>query len=239
MKSTFWSLDTETTGFDPKSGHKIIEIGAIKIENGMPTDEVFHVYVDPQREIPLEAVEVHNLTREDVVELGNGQIFKDIANDLLDCLRGQVLVIHNAGFDMDFLDFELESIGLDKLSDVCDSVIDSLHYAQTIHPSKKNNLDALAKRYGVDNSNREYHGALLDAEILASVFMSMTTAQQHVSKNEVMKSMQSKRVAFTLSDVIKPIPSEISNTLKVMELESDLESEHKNYLSSIDSSLDW
>lgn len=239
MNTGFWSLDTETTGFDPKAGHKVIEIGAIKIVDGKPNGESFHVYIDPQREIPLEAVAVHNLTREDVIELGQGRIFKDIAPDLLHTLKGQIIVAHNASFDMNFLDHELEQLGYPKLTDECEMVIDSLHYAQTAHPSKKNNLDALAKRYGVDNSNRDYHGALLDANILASVFIAMTTAQKHISSDAVTKSMQSKRKAFTLSDFVKPIESSVANNLKSMSVDKDTNSAHQKYLSAIDSELSW
>lgn len=230
MNSTFWSLDTETTGFDPKAGHKVIEIGATEIVNSQPSGRVFHVYIDPEREIPEEAVNVHNLTREDCVELGNGKNFKDIADDLLHILKDAVIVAHNASFDMDFLDYELEQLGLPTLTSTCSIVIDSLHYAQTIHPSKKNNLDALSKRYGVDNSERDYHGALLDANILAKVFVAMTNAQKHVSLSEVEKSMQSKRVKFKLDDVIKPVTPSIANKLKTMTVTDDIEESHRKYI---------
>lgn len=230
MNSTFWSLDTETTGFDPKAGHKVIEVGATEIVNGQPSGRVFHVYIDPEREIPEEAVRVHNMTREDCVDLGNGKVFKDIADDLLLTLKDSVIVAHNASFDMDFLDYELEQLGHPKLTDTCSMVIDSLHYAQTVHPSKKNNLDALAKRYGIDNSDRDYHGALLDANILAKVFVAMTNAQKHISLNEVEKSMQSKRTAFKLDDVIKPINSTISKKLKTLTVPDDVIKEHESYM---------
>ena len=238
MNNTYWVLDTETTGFDPKSGHKVIEIGAVKVIDGEVSDQSFQYYVDPQREIPEEAVSVHNLTREDVIELGDGKIFSDIAQDLIQILDGEVLVAHNAKFDTDFLDYELEAIGLPAITEICE-VVDSLQYARTVHPSGKNNLDVLAKKYGVDNTNRDYHGALLDANILAQTFIAMTKAQKHVSVNQMVSSMQSKRVSFTLADVISPISPEISATLPEMKV-SDADNEnHKKYLNDINDDLSW
>ena len=239
MDKGYWSLDTETTGIDPKAGHKVIEIGAVKIIDGKPNGETFHVYIDPQREVPLEAVAVHNLTREDVIELGGGRIFESIAQDILHIFKDQVLVAHNAGFDMGFLDHELEELGLPTLSSVCEKVICSLQYARTVYPSGRNTLDALAKKYGVDTSGRDYHGALLDAEILGSVFTAMTTAQKHISLGAVIKSMQSKRYEFTLSDVIKPIDRIVANNSKVMLIDNEVNIEHKKYLSGIDDGLSW
>lgn len=239
MNSEFWVLDTETTGFDPKQGHKMIEIGAIKVVDGAVTDEYFHVYIDPQRSIPDEAVEVHGMTRDDVVELGQGQVFSDIADDLLDLFRNQTLVIHNANFDMSFLDYELEQCGLPKLSDECEMVIDTLEYAKTIHPRGKHNLDALAKKYGADSIERTVHGALLDAKILAVVFTAMCKAQKHFSAQDISKSMQSKRREISLSDVVKRLPETKTQNLKALTTSDDNEKEHNKYLSSLDEGLSW
>jgi DNA polymerase-3 subunit epsilon len=239
LDSDFWVLDTETTGFEPRAGHKLIEIAGVKVSSGMITGENFQFYVDPLREIPSEAVEVHNLTREDVIELGNGKIFKDVADDIIHLLSGQTIVFHNAPFDMNFLDYELEAVDLPKLSDVAGTIIDSLQYAKTIHPSKKNNLDALAKRYGVDSSNRNYHGALLDSEILANTFLAMTKAQSHLSVSQITKSMKSKRREVSLSDIVKPIPKDLSVKLKALSVDDNTKEEHLNYLKSIDDQLGW
>lgn len=169
-------LDTETTGIDPKEGHRIIEIGCVEVVNRKLTGNHFHVYVNPQREIEQEAIEVHGITNE---FLADKPLFKDVASDFVAFIKGAQLVIHNAPFDVGFMDHEFAkepSTKSVKTRDIC-SVLDTLALAKRTHPGQKNNLDALCKRYGIDNSHRELHGALLDAEILADVYLMMTGGQ--------------------------------------------------------------
>lgn len=169
-------LDTETTGIDPKEGHRIIEIGCVEVVNRKLTGNHFHVYINPQREIEQEAIEVHGITNE---YLADKPLFKDVASDFIAFIKGAQLVIHNAPFDVGFMDHEFAkepSTHSVKTREIC-SVLDTLALAKRTHPGQKNNLDALCKRYGIDNSHRELHGALLDAEILADVYLMMTGGQ--------------------------------------------------------------
>jgi DNA polymerase-3 subunit epsilon len=168
-------LDTETTGLDPHAGHRIIEIGCVEIVNRRVTDRRFHRYLQPDRDIDEGAIQVHGLTLED---LAASPRFTEIAAELLEFLRGAEVIIHNAAFDQGFLDHELCLAGPEwgRLSDHC-AVVDSLALAREKHPGQKNSLDALCKRYQVDNAARTLHGALLDAEILADVYLAMTGGQ--------------------------------------------------------------
>ena len=167
-------LDTETTGLEHNSGHRIIEIGAVEVENRKLTGRHYHQYINPERDIDAGAQEVHGITRESLLDK---PVFADIAGDFLEFVTGAELVIHNAPFDVGFLDHELKLCGRNiKLGSVC-SVVDSLLLARSRHPGQKNNLDALCKRYFVDNSQRDLHGALLDAEILADLYLVMTGGQ--------------------------------------------------------------
>lgn len=169
-------LDTETTGIEPKEGHRIIEIGCVEVVNRKLTGNHFHVYINPQRIVEQEAIEVHGITNE---FLADKPLFADVAQDFIDFITGAQLVIHNAAFDVGFMDHEF---GMNAPTagvithDIC-SVLDSLSLARKMHPGQKNNLDALCRRYGIDNSHRELHGALLDAEILADVYLLMTGGQ--------------------------------------------------------------
>lgn len=172
-------LDTETTGLDPAQGHKIIEIGCVELLNRKLTGNHFHVYINPLREIEAAALEVHGITNE---FLSDKALFADVAESFLDFVKGAELIIHNAPFDIGFLDHELAALkkGYQGMSDYC-AVLDSLVMARKKHPGQKNNLDALCKRYMVDNTQRELHGALLDAEILADVYLMMTGGQSSFS----------------------------------------------------------
>ncbi len=167
-------LDTETTGLDPKQGHRIIEVAAIELNGRYVSERSFHRYINPEREIDAGAAEVHGLTLE---RLQNEPKFAEIAPALLEFIRGAELIIHNAPFDVGFLNKELELAGLPKLDSHCPGVIDTLKLAKELHPGKKNNLDALCDRYQVDNSRRTLHGALLDTELLAEVYLAMTRGQ--------------------------------------------------------------
>lgn len=168
-------LDTETTGLEPAEGHRIIEIGCVEIVDRKLTGQRFHVYLNPEREIDAGAVEVHGLSLE---FLADKPKFSAIAGDLLAFLRGAELIIHNAAFDLGFLNHELRRLEAryPDLSECC-PVLDTLALARKKHPGQRNSLDALCKRYGIDNRHRTLHGALLDAEILAEVYLAMTGGQ--------------------------------------------------------------
>ena len=168
-------LDTETTGLDPKLGHRIIELAAIELDNRKVSERRFHRYLNPEREIDAGAAEVHGLTLE---RLQDEPKFAEIAPALLEFISGAELIIHNAPFDIGFLNKELELAGLPMLANHCPSVIDTLKLAKELHPGKKNNLNALCDRYQIDNSHRTLHGALLDTELLAEVYLSMTRGQE-------------------------------------------------------------
>lgn len=170
-------LDTETTGIDPKEGHRIIEIGCVELVDRKLTGNHFHVYINPQREIEQEAINVHGITNE---YLADKPLFEDVAKDFVSFIEGAQLVIHNAPFDVGFMDFEFAmtpSVTDIRTADICD-VLDTLVLARKMHPGQKNNLDALCKRYGIDNGHRSLHGALLDSEILADVYLIMTGGQK-------------------------------------------------------------
>jgi DNA polymerase-3 subunit epsilon len=172
-------LDTETTGLSPREGHRVIEIGCVELLNRRLTGNHFHVYINPQREIEAEAVAVHGITNE---YLADKPLFKDIVDGFVDFIRDSQLVIHNAPFDTGFMDHEFNKVsGLTiKTTDIC-TVLDTLTLARQMHPGQKNNLDALCRRYGIDNSHRELHGALLDSEILAEVYLMMTGGQLDIN----------------------------------------------------------
>ncbi|KJZ10682.1 MAG: DNA polymerase III subunit epsilon [Marinomonas sp.] len=167
-------LDTETTGIDPKQGHRIIEIGCVEMVDRKLTQNHFHVYINPDRQVEEEAFQVHGIGDE---FLADKPRFHEIAQDFLNYIQGAELVIHNAPFDVGFIDHEFAKLGnFPKVADIC-SVFDTLAFARNKHPGAKNNLDALCRRYGIDNSHRELHGALLDSEILADVYLLMTGGQ--------------------------------------------------------------
>lgn len=168
-------LDTETTGLNPKDGHRIIEIGCVELVNRRLTDRQFHMYINPERLIDDGAIEVHGITNE---FLQDKPLFKDVVDDFVDFIRGAELIIHNAPFDVGFIDneFELVNSAVKHVNDIC-TVFDSLVYARKKHPGQRNSLDALCKRYGIDNSHRDLHGALLDSEILSDVYLLMTGGQ--------------------------------------------------------------
>lgn len=172
-------LDTETTGMNfsgaPHIGHHIIEIGAVEIINRRLTGRTFHVYLKPPREVDEEAIKVHGITNE---FLQDKPVFAEIADEFIEFIQGAELIIHNAPFDVGFIDQEFSFLSTPsaKTTEIC-NVTDSLQIAKKMYPGKKNNLDALCSRLGIDNSKRVFHGALLDAEILADVFLIMTGGQ--------------------------------------------------------------
>ena len=172
-------LDTETTGLEPEQGHRIIEIGCVELLDRRPSGRSFHQYLQPDREIDARAVEVHGITN---AFLADKPRFADIAADLVEYLRGAELIIHNAPFDTGFLNAELARLGAEPVRiEACCTITDTLVLARKLHPGQRNSLDALCTRYRIDNSHREKHGALLDAEILADVYLAMTGGQATLS----------------------------------------------------------
>ena len=168
-------LDTETTGINPKEGHKIIEIGCVELINRRLTQNRFHVYLNPDREIDAGAIEVHGITND---FLQDKPRFADVVEDFMTFTRDAELIIHNAPFDVGFLNHELALLATPtRTIESNSSVFDTLSFARKKHPGARNSLDALCKRYGIDNSHRDLHGALLDAEILADVYLIMTGGQ--------------------------------------------------------------
>ncbi len=168
-------LDTETTGLEHKLGHRIVEIAAVELCNRQLTGNHFHYYLNPDRESDEGALQVHGLTTE---FLQDKPRFYEISREFLDFIRDAELIIHNAPFDVGFLNHELSLIKLKALNSYCVSITDTLKLAKEFHPGKRNNLDALCERYSIDNSKRTLHGALLDAELLAEVYLAMTRGQE-------------------------------------------------------------
>lgn len=167
-------LDTETTGLDPRSGHRLIEVACIELVNRRLTGHHLHKYVNPEREIDAGAQAVHGISLE---FLADKPKFADIVDEFLEFINGAELIIHNAPFDIGFLNAELDRLGRVPVGTVCNGVIDTLRMAKDLHPGKRNSLDALCERYEIDNSSRTLHGALLDTELLADVYLAMTRGQ--------------------------------------------------------------
>lgn len=173
MRQVF--LDTETTGLYTAQEHRIIEVAAVEVVNRRITKRYFHQYVNPEREIDVGAQEVHGISLE---FLQDKPKFADIANELIDFITGAELIIHNAPFDVGFLNYEFGMLGLAKVETLVPEITDTLKMAKEMRPGQRNNLDALCRFYGIDNSKRTLHGALLDAELLADVYMAMTRGQE-------------------------------------------------------------
>ncbi len=174
-------LDTETTGLEVEKGHRIIEIGCIEIINRRRTDRSFHVYLNPERDIDEAAEEVHGISRQ---MLADKPGFADVLEQLMDFIGGAELIIHNADFDIGFIDREIRLAGGQTPVAECCQVVDTLALARQLHPGQRNSLDALCKRYQVDNSSRNLHGALLDAQLLADVYLAMTGGQVDMSLDD-------------------------------------------------------
>ena len=219
-------LDTETTGIEPREGHRIIEIGCVEVVNRRLTGNHFHVYINPQREIEQEAIEVHGITNE---FLADKPLFADVAQDFIDFIRGGQLVIHNAPFDVGFMDHEFAMHGPTAgtvTREIC-SVLDTLVLARDMHPGQKNNLDALCKRYGIDNSHRELHGALLDAEIMADVYLMMTGGQTDLNL------AGNNQSAGSGAEIIRRIERG-ANKLKVIQATADELTQHEERLNLVE-----
>lgn len=166
-------MDTETTGLDPATGHRLVEIACIELSNYIPTGRVYHEYINPERDMPEDAFRVHGLSTS---FLRDKPLFKDIVSSFLDFVEGGTLIFHNASFDMKFVNAELELAGLQQIPS--ERVCDTLALARRKHPAGPNSLDALCKRYNIDNSARTKHGALLDAELLAEVYLELIGGPQ-------------------------------------------------------------
>ena len=215
-------LDTETTGLDPKSGHRVIEIGCIELVNRKFTGEQYHIYLNPDRDSDEAALEVHGLTSE---FLSDKPRFKDIYEEFLKFISGSELLIHNAEFDVNFLDHEIKLLSkqLPTVSDSVTKITDTLQIAREKHPGQRNSLDALVKRYEIGGYNRELHGALLDSQILGDVYLSMTGGQSNldfsvsVTEQEVKENGSSNQLNSELN-------------LKVIELTEEENKSHKEYL---------
>jgi DNA polymerase-3 subunit epsilon len=203
-------LDTETTGLDPKQGHRIIEIAAIEFNNRQPTNRRFHSYINPERDIDPAAEEVHGLS---IDFLQDKPLFKDVVNDFLAFVHNSEVVIHNAPFDVGFINAELGRLGLDKFEENTITITDSLKFAKEIRPGQRNSLDALCKAFDIDNSSRTLHGALLDAQLLGEVFIGMTRGQEAISIDFVEDDNHQvfKKVDLSKLQVIQLLPEDIDN----------------------------
>ena len=203
-------LDTETTGLDPKQGHRIIEIAAIEFNNRQPTNRRFHSYINPERDIDPAAEEVHGLS---IDFLQDKPLFKDVVNDFLAFVHNSEVVIHNAPFDVGFINAELGRLGLDKFEENIITITDSLKFAKEIRPGQRNSLDALCKAFDIDNSSRTLHGALLDAQLLGEVFIGMTRGQEAISIDFVEDDNHQvfKKVDLSKLQVIQLLPEDIDN----------------------------
>jgi len=195
-------LDTETTGLNPKLGDRIIEIGCVELLSRRMSDREFHTYLNPEREVELGATRVHGLTREDLAAKPK---FAEIAPALLDYLRGAELIIHNADFDIEFLNMELALAGLGRVQDQVAQITDTLLSAKELHQGKKNSLDALCERYFVDNSRRTLHGALADARLLAECYLAMTRGQESLMMELEAPAAAAAAAAGLILDVSKLI----------------------------------
>lgn len=221
-------LDTETTGLEPSQGHRIIEIGCVELVNRRLTGNHFHQYLQPDREIDAGAIEVHGITNE---FLEDKPRFADIVDDFLSFIRGAELVIHNAPFDVGFINHELQLLndgrpGLDRLC----TVLDTLELARSMHPGQRNSLDALCKRYGIDNTHRELHGALLDSEILADVYLAMTGGQTSLSLGQGMEQQ-----ADVVAQEIRRLQQQ-RKPLKILRPTAEEIQEHERYLQMLEKS---
>jgi DNA polymerase-3 subunit epsilon len=194
-------LDTETTGLDPATGDRIVEIGAVELINHLPSGRTFHVYINPERDMPKEAEAVHGLS---AAFLRDKPVFASIAGEFLEFIGDATLVIHNASFDVGFLNAELGFLRLPPL--LPERVVDTLHIARQKHPGAANSLDALCRRYGIDNSRRTKHGALLDSELLAEVYLELIGGRQTALVLEASRVKRTVSVVTGPVDVQRPSP---------------------------------
>ncbi len=215
-------FDTETTGLSPENGDKLLEIGAVELINHIPTGKTYHQYINPERNVPEEVVAVHGLTED---FLKNYPVFADIAQDFVDFVGDDgLLVAHNASFDIKFINYELRKIGKKEYS--WDKVVDTLEIARQKFPGSKNNLDALCKRFNIDNSHRTKHGALLDAELLADVYLELLGGAEPsmLQNSDIMNS------AKTMENIKSFTPERKMRELRVFNITPEEETEHNEFL---------
>jgi DNA polymerase-3 subunit epsilon len=219
-------LDTETTGLNPQEGHRIIEIGCVELVNRRLTGKRFHVYINPERTIDAGAIEVHGITNQ---FLDDKPVFSGIADDFIAFIQGAELVIHNAPFDVGFINYEFSRLNK-PTGTVADysQVFDTLTYARKKHPGQRNSLDALCKRYSIDNSHRDLHGALLDAEILADVFLLMTGGQ-----SSLLDDGQERREQTVVSSEVSYLSAD-RPALKIIRCTEQELNEHQQRLEAIE-----
>jgi DNA polymerase-3 subunit epsilon len=223
-------LDTETTGLEPSQGHRIIEIGCVELRDRRVTGHDYHQYLQPDRDIDDGAIEVHGITNE---FLEDKPRFDDVVKDFVEYVRGSELIIHNAPFDVGFINHELAKMGSTwgKIEDHC-RVLDTLAMARDLHPGQRNSLDALCKRYDVDNSARELHGALLDARILADVYLAMTGGQASLVLGAESSDGEEQSI-----ETLQRISSDRPPLKVILANETELQA-HIEYLDSIDKASD-
>ena len=214
-------LDTETTGLNVDDGHRVIEIGCVEIENRSLTGREYHQKVNPVREVDKGAEEIHGMN---AAQLKIYPKFESIVEEFIEFIEGTTLIIHNAGFDKGFLDAELARVGKRKLSEICNKIIDSLKLARELHPMKKASLDALCIRYGIDRSMRNMHGAILDARLLADVYLAMTRGQEPLIIEEGV--LGKNTTLFQNSDII-------TKQIYVRRASSDEEMVHEQYMEKL------
>ncbi len=202
-------MDTETTGLDPRRGDRLVEVACVELRNYMPSGRVWHEYINPERDVPREAFAVHGLSTQ---FLSDKPLFAALAPAFLEFIEDATLVIHNASFDMGFINMELDRLGYPALPS--DRVVDTLALARRKHPGGPNSLDALCKRYGIDNSARTVHGALLDAELLADVYLQLVGGQQPGFDLSYGKDAAkgSKAAAGAVRTRVQPLPSRIETS---------------------------
>lgn len=213
-------LDTETTGLDPAQGHKVIELAAVEVINRRITGNRIHHYYNPDRDIDAGAQQVHGISLEDLQDKPR---FAERVNEFLDFIQGTELIIHNAPFDVSFLNAELGAIDRGRVTDYCTSVVDTLKMAKDLRPGKRNSLDALCREYDVDNSGRTLHGALLDAELLADVYLAMTRGQ-----DSLMMEIEVHQAHMAESSFDRKQP------LLVLSASADELEAHQQYLAGLD-----
>ena len=213
-------FDTETTGFDPTTGDKLVEIGAVELINHIPTGRTYHQYINPERDVPEEVVKVHGLTTEFLKDF---PVFADVAQDWIDFVGDDgILVAHNATFDMKFINYELNKLGYQGYE--WDRVVDTLEIAKNKFPGQRNNLDVLCKRFGIDNSARTFHGALLDAQLLAEVYLELLGGSEptmdltsSVKKSKKEENSVIKTKVYREPRLFDVLESDIENHRKFLE----------------------
>ena len=216
-------LDTETTGLDPDEGHRIIEVGGVELENRQLTGRHLHLYVNPDRDSDPDALAIHGLTTDFLSQFPR---FEEVAQQLVDFVQDAEVIIHNASFDLRFLDSELGRLGLPQFQSLCAKVTDSLLFARELHPGKRNSLDALCERYGISNAHRTLHGALLDSELLADVWLAMTRGQDSLLMDVADNDRNGNGAIAGAFD---------TSVLPVIRADSDELALHESYLDKLES----